>query len=94
MSTTTATETVSLDERRAILDRAVAEDVRSGWRVMSQSGTQAQLVKGKHTNHVLHLLLTIITLGLWAIVWIATVVFAGEKTRFVSVDERGVVSHS
>jgi hypothetical protein len=62
---------------------------QSGWRVQSQTQTQAQLVKGKPTNHLLHLILTIITVGLWAIVWILTVLFAGQKQKFASVDEYG-----
>jgi hypothetical protein len=90
MSTTTSDSVdqpaVSEAERRAALDAYVAQQASHGWRVISNTGTQAQLVKGKPTNHVLHLLLTIFTLGLWAIVWILTVIFAGEKQRFVTVD--------
>lgn len=49
-------------------------------------------MKGKPTNHVLHLILSIITLGVWIPVWICVVIFAGEKQRFVSVDEYGRVT--
>jgi hypothetical protein len=42
--------------------------------VIERSGTcpvhGAVLARAKGTNHVLHLLLTIVTGGLWAIVWI------------------------
>lgn len=83
---------LSNDERAAILARNVADHTRIGWRVISQTPTQAQLVKGKPTSHVLHLILTIFTAGLWALVWIGLAIFAGEKQKFVSVDEYGRVS--
>jgi hypothetical protein len=84
----------SLEERAEILARAVNAEVSRGWRVVSQTQTQAQLVKGKPTNHILHLILTIITVGLWAIVWILMAIFGGEKHRFVAVNEYGNVSAS
>lgn len=86
----TMTETTP-DPRAAALERAVAEHTRHGWRVVSQTPTQAQLVKGKPTNHVLHLILTLVTVGLWSIVWILVVLFAGEKQKFLQVDASGRV---
>jgi hypothetical protein len=32
---------------------------------------QRRLIRRRGTNHVLHLILTVLTLGLWGIVWIA-----------------------
>jgi cytochrome b561 len=86
--------TLTMEERQQVLNRYVAEATRQGWRVMSQAPTQAQLVSGKPTSHLLHLVLTLITLGIWAIVWILVAIFGGEKQRFVSVDEWGTVSTS
>lgn len=90
--TTTATTKLSSDERAEILARAVNQYVSSGWRVQSQTTSQAQLVKGHRTNHVLHLILTLVTLGIWAIVWILMAIFGGEKHKLVSVNEHGAVS--
>jgi len=87
--TTLAHEPVTLDQRSQLLGQAVSSATRQGWRVVSQAQTQAQLVKGKPTNHILHLILSIITLGVWLIVWIAMVIFGGEKQKFISVDEYG-----
>jgi hypothetical protein len=81
-----------MDQRTEALSRAVNAQVSHGWSVVSQSPTQAQLVKGKHHSHVLHLILTLLTLGLWLVVWIPLAVFGGEKHRFISVNEQGVVS--
>jgi hypothetical protein len=89
-----AAQRLTAEQRSEALARYVAQQARSGWRVSSQTVTQAQLVKGHRTNHVLHLILTIITLGIWAIVWLLMAIFGGEKYRFVSVDEYGNVSAS
>ena len=89
MSTTL--EQISSEERRAILARVVASDVASGGRVESQTSYQAVIVKGHRPNHILHLILTIATLGFWAIVWIALAIFGGEKRRTITVDEYGQV---
>jgi hypothetical protein len=79
----------SSDERKAILARQIATMVAQGRRVESQSDYQAVLVKGHRPNHVLHLILTIITVGLWGIVWLALVLFGGEKREMVTVDDWG-----
>lgn len=76
------------------LQDAIVRQARNGWRVTSQSATQATLVKGKPTNHILHLILTIITLGLWAIVWICVAIFGGEKHEVITVQPDGQVLFS
>jgi hypothetical protein len=77
------------EERKALLAQAVANWVHKGWRVESQTDFQAVMVKGHRPNHILHLILTIITLGIWAIVWILLTLLGGEKRAVVSVDEYG-----
>lgn len=57
------------EERKALLARAVANEVRNGWNVQSQTDFQAIMVKGDRTSHGLHIFLSIVTLGLWLIVW-------------------------
>ena len=67
--------------------------VRDGYRVESQTDYQAILVRGRRPNHLLHLILSIVTLGLWAIfVWLPVAVFGGEKRRVVTVDAYGNVA--
>ena len=60
--------------------------VRSGWRVESMGTKTAVLVKGRRVNHILHLLLTLVTLGLWAVVWLLLVAMKGEQRKTVFVD--------
>jgi hypothetical protein len=78
------------EERKKILaDRIQLNIVQGGSRVESQSDFQAVLVRGHRPNHVLHALLTIFTLGLWAIVWIGIGIFGGEKRALITVGEYG-----
>lgn len=93
-TTANAPDKMSGEQRTAALERYVSEAGRQGWRVQSMSASQAQLVKGKHHSHILHLVLTLITLGLWLLVWIPLAVFGGEKQRLVTVDEFGRVHES
>lgn len=80
------------DERKQALARTIQSEVAGGARVESQSDYQAVLVKGHRVNHILHLILTLITLGVWVVVWIAMVLIGGEKRRMATVDEFGNVS--
>ena len=67
------------------LDQQIAQYVKWGWRVESRTDHQAVIVKGHRPNHILHLILTIITLGMWAIVWILLSIFGGEKRKTLAV---------
>jgi hypothetical protein len=72
------------------MDEAVNDLARHGWRVESRSEFQAVFARGHRPNHILHLLLTILTAGLWGLfVWLPLSIFGGEKRRMVSVDEYG-----
>lgn len=96
MTTTEVEEraTITQEERTAVLERYVAGAGQLGWRVQSMSATQAQLLKGKPTNHVLHLILSLVTLGAWLVVWAAVTILAGQKQRLVTVDQFGQVRTS
>ena len=79
------------ERRKQALATAISNEVRGGWNVQSQSDYQAVMhIPAQKTNHVLHLILTLITLGFWGLVWIAMVVIhKGEQHEVVSVDEYG-----
>jgi hypothetical protein len=82
----------SADERKQLLAQTVQNQVAQGARVESQSDFNAVLVKGHRVNHVLHLILTFFTLGLWVFVWLGLVIFGGEKRATANVDEFGNVT--
>ena len=77
------------EERRVILARTLQSQIVQGGRIESQSDFQAVVVTGQRINHVLHLILTLVTFGLWGIVWIVMAFIGGEKRSVVSVDEFG-----
>ena len=85
------TEQKSTEERRAILATQVQNAVGRGLRVDTQSDTMAVVVNGKPVNHILHLILSLVTLGLWLIPWGIMVVAGGERREMITVDEFGNV---
>jgi hypothetical protein len=80
------------DQRKAALAQAVSREVAAGsWRVESQSDYQAVLAKGGNVNHTLHLILSLVTCGLWLLVWPVVYLLNQRKTLVLSVDEYGNV---
>jgi hypothetical protein len=54
---------------------------------------RTELVVRSQTNHRLHLILTVLTCGLWAFVWLPLAVLRGRKKRqIVNVDEFGLIT--
>ncbi len=84
-------QTVHPDQRKQLLAQAVASWVAQGARVESQADFQAVLVQGKPVNHVLHLILTIVTCSAWGLVWAGLAIFAGEKRKVLAVDDYGYI---
>ena len=81
-------------DARAALDRAVANELAAGAELVSQTSTSAVLTKGKKVNHILHLILSVITAGIWLIVW-AILVATNKPQRIVLfVTDQGVVERT
>lgn len=78
--------------RKRNLAQVIAQQSAQGWRVESQSDYQAVLVKGKPTNHLLHLVLTFLTFGLWLFVWPVVVLINREQRKVLTVDDYGNVT--
>jgi hypothetical protein len=78
-------------EHRRNLAQAVSREVAGGFRVESQGDAQAVMVKGKGTSHVLHLILTLVTLGMWVPVWLIMYFVAKPKRVILTLDEFGNV---
>ena len=81
----------STEARKAALAQAIQNEVVQGGRVESQSDFQAVFVFGKPVNHILHLILAVVTCGIWLIVWLAMLIWGGENRVMVSIDEYGNV---
>ena len=91
-ASTPASGVKSADERKQLLARALQTQIAQGARIESQSDFQAVVVKGKHVNHILHLIITLVTFFMWGIVWLIIAVTGGEKRSIIAVDEYGNVS--
>lgn len=83
------------DQRRDLLNAALAIEMLpgTGWRIESQTDYRAVLVRGREPNRILHLILTIITVGLWLLIWLPIEMFkiGFPKRKLVWVDEDGNV---
>ena len=76
------------------LAAAVNDWVRIGWRVETYGPDQVVMVRGRRPNHVLHLLLSIVTLGLWLPVWAILALTQGEKRQVLTAMPDGCVVNS
>lgn len=79
------------EHRQALLAQAITHWVASGARVESHLPNQAVLVTGKNVNHVLHLILTLVTCLAWGIVWAILAATVREKRHVLSIDPYGNV---
>jgi len=76
---------------RFALSQMIAAYVARGYRVQSQDAWTAVMVKGHRVNHLLHLILTIVTGGLWLFVWVPVAMFGGERRTLLTMDGTGTV---
>lgn len=79
----------SAEERKELLARQIQSAAATGARVETQSDFQAIVVRGKPVNHVLHGLITLFTIGIWAIGWLIIGLTGGEKREMLVVDDWG-----
>ena len=80
---------ISDSEKSNKLALAISTQVSKGWRVESQSQVQAVLVKGKSINHTLQIFLSVITAGIWLLVYVPTYIVNRRQTKIVRVDDYG-----
>ncbi len=85
------TQSIVSERRREILNTEISRHQAQRKRIESQIDFQAVLVTGKPVNHILHLLLTVFTAGLWIFVWAAVTFSGGEKRELLQVDEQGAI---
>jgi len=79
----------------AALQTAINACTIAGWRLTSAYGNMAQMVSGRPVNHILHVLVSIFTLGLWLPIWfLITVTADGEKQLVITADEDGNISYN
>lgn len=77
------------DRRAAIMQQALRDLQFRGYHIEAVDGARAIVVTGTPVNHVLHVLLTVFTCGLWLPVWLLLIGLGGVKHRHVYIDEYG-----
>ena len=86
-------ETLSIEERRTILDREIKRYIKRGFRVINRTDTTAQLVKPKKFSF-LWALLWFLLFGIGLIVYL--LYYAGKKDEpvYLEVNERGRIKRT
>ena len=81
----------NLEERKKLLERFATTEIARGWRLISQTDESVVLEYGKRPNHILHLLLSIVTLGFWLLVWLILAFSMNIKRKTYTINEYGVI---
>ncbi|MCY4072576.1 MAG: hypothetical protein OXG60_14880 [Chloroflexi bacterium] len=81
---------VSEEKRRQIFEEQIMMHQANGKRLESQIGFQAVLVTEVKVNHLMHLILTLLTGGLWALLWIYFALARKEIREILQVDDYGM----
>ena len=82
---------LSVEERQEILQREIAKLVAKGYQVQSSSATQAVLSKKKKIRLITHILIAVITFGIWLLVPLWQMINRKQNMLTVLVDEFGSV---
>lgn len=84
---------LSTEERTFVLQRELASRTAVGWQVELLTPTSATIVRyPPRANHVLHVVLSFLTCGLWIPIWIVVAVIEGSRRvrrYIVMVDPHG-----
>lgn len=84
---------VTLEERRAILQGRVNRYVAQGYRVISQTETNAQLVRPKRFSFIWFIIFIITLIG-WLVYLFYHVLLKREIQVYLTVDERGKIQET
>jgi len=76
-----------VDPQTKLLHDAVAISATQGWTVVMLSPPMATLSRPVPIHHLLHALLTLLTGGLWAIVWVVVAVTNKPRTMMLTVED-------
>lgn len=84
--------TISASEREQILDENLFMCQDVGKCLESRVGFSAVVVTPKSTNHVLHLIISLVSGGLWLPVWLVIALKNKDEREILHVDEYGNVT--
>lgn len=82
---------LSDQERIKILDKVVLDHVSRGSTLVLRTDFEAVLSQGGGANHVLHFIISLLTLGLWLIVWLFIAMGNKMPRTTLKVDKYGSI---
>lgn len=78
--------------RRALFVWALQHVVATVGGTVQVQGPFDAIVLGKETNHVIHIILTLLTVGFWLPIWLLVAMTSQRRTYIVAVDPEGVLT--
>ena len=79
-------------ERKSILDKLIVVQVGRGASEVMRTDFEVVLSYGGKANHVLHFILSLLTFGIWLIVWLFIALGNKPKRYTYTVDKFGAIS--
>jgi hypothetical protein len=79
-------------EISAIFKRHLANLVARGGRIEREDAYTAVVHFGARPNHILHLLLSVVTFGFWIIVWLFIGLLKKNYRIIYTIDRKGVIN--
>ena len=79
------------EQRKDILDKVVLERISMGSTLVYRTDFEAVLSQSGGANHVLHFILSLLTFGLWLIVWLFIAIGNKMPRVTLKVDDYGQI---
>ena len=80
---------MTMEHRRNLLQREIVKYVNQGYQVQSSTDTQVVLSKKKKIRLITHILIALLTAGIWQIVPLIQIINRKQNTIVLSVDQFG-----
>lgn len=80
---------MTMEHRRNLLQREIVKYVNQGYQVQSSTDTQVVLSKKKKIRLITHILIALLTAGIWLIVPLIQIINRKQNTIVLSVDQFG-----
>ncbi len=83
-------EAVTPTTVKPTIEGLVQERVEQGWRISERRETDVVIEKGEKIPHVMHIFLTVVSFGIWGVIYAVNLVTGGIKRRRIEM-HRGKV---
>ena len=77
---------------RQAFETEIEDRIDKGWRIEEQTPTHVLMAKGERIKHGVHIFLSIVTVGVWGVVYGLLLLFGGLKERRIVRKPNGLAS--